>query len=152
MIRCNFAESLHFDTLILNSMTVEEELQDVLQNIEFSIIQVYRGDPDLIDAEVLTAIEALIRLYGAEAHGKSLSMRSVRGTAKQVMESVQAMCEWRLGRTVFKDEEETSVESPSPKTVDDIVACLKRIQSSIKLWTQKGGRQGYLKFVQQFIV
>lgn len=133
-------------------MTVEEELQDVLQNIEFSIIQVYRGDPDLIDAEVLTAIEALIRLYGAEAQGKSLSMRPVRGTAKQVMESVQSMCEWRLGRSAIEDEEGSSLELPDPKTVDEIVACLKRIQSSIKLWTQKGGRQGYLNFVQKFIV
>ena len=101
---------------------------------------------------MLTAIDALVRLYGAEAQGKSLSPRPVRGIAKQVMESVQAMCEWRLGRSTLQDEVERSVESPPPKTVDEIVACLKRIQSSIKLWTQKGGRQGYLNFVQQFIV
>jgi hypothetical protein len=100
----------------------------------------------------LTAIDALIRLYGAEAQGKSLSPRPVRGIAKQVMEPVQAMCEWRLGRSTLQDEAEHPIESPPPKTVDEIVACLKRIQSSIKLWTQKGGRQGYLNFVQQFIV
>jgi hypothetical protein len=132
-------------------MTVEEEFQDVLQNIEFSIIQVYRGNPDLIDAEVLTAIEALIRLYSAEAQGKTVSTRPVKGIAKQVMESVQTMCEWRLGRVASADEEGSSPESSPPKTVDDVVACLKRIQSSIKFWSQKGGRQGYLNFVQQFI-
>jgi hypothetical protein len=37
-----------------------------------------------------------------------------------------------------------------PKTLTDIIDCLKRIQSSIKFWTQKGGRQGYLNFVQNF--
>lgn len=48
-------------------MTIEEDHQDVLQNIEFGIVQVYRETPGLIDAEVLTAIDALVRLYGAEA-------------------------------------------------------------------------------------
>jgi len=133
-------------------MNVEEEHQDVLQNIEFSIVQLYRADPDLIDAEVLTAIEALIRLYSAEAQGKSISTRPLRGLTKQVMDAVQLMCEWRLGRSTLTDDEERSPEPPPPKNVDDIVACLKRIQSSIKLWSQKGGRQGYLKFVQKFIV
>jgi hypothetical protein len=132
-------------------MSVEEEHQDVLQNLEFSIIQVYRDEPDLIDAEVLTAIEALVRRYGAEAQGKTISNRPIREIAKRVMEAVQTMCEWRLGRFVLQDDKGNPVESPSPKTVDDIVACLKRIQSSIRFWTQKGGRQGYLQFIQQFI-
>jgi len=35
------------------SMTFEAEYEDVLQNLEFAIIQVYRERPDLIDAEVL---------------------------------------------------------------------------------------------------
>jgi HEAT repeat protein len=133
-------------------MAIEEEHQDVLQNIEFGIIQVYREKSDLIDAEVLTAIDALVRLYGAEAQGKTLSPRSVRGIAKQVMESVQAMCEWRLGRSRLEDIEGKFGELPPPESIDVIVECLKRIQSSIKFWTQKGGRQGYLNFVKQFIV
>ena len=33
----------------------------------------------------------------------------------------------------------------------EIVACLKRIQSSVKFWTKKHGRQGYLKFVGKFL-
>ena len=37
------------------------------------------------------------------------------------------------------------------KTSSEIVACLKRIKSSVKLWTKKGGRQGYLNFIQQHI-
>lgn len=137
-------------------MTVEEEHQDVLQNIEFSIIQVYQENPDLIDAEVLTAIDALVRLYSAEAQGKTIGTRPVRGIAKQVMEAVQEMCEWRLGRSQLLNTELQNTgafpETPPPKSLDEIVACLKRIQSSIKFWTQKGGRQGYLNFVRPFVV
>lgn len=36
-------------------------------------------------------------------------------------------------------------------TEEKIVACLKRIKSSVKLWTKKGGRQGYLNFIEQHI-
>ena len=134
-------------------MAIEEEHQDILQNLEFGIVQIYKEKPDLIDAEVLTAIEALIRLYGAEAQGKTLSSRPIRGVAKQVMSSVQTMCEWRLGRLKLEAKDgELTMEAPAPESIDVMVACLKRIQSSIKFWTQKGGRQGYLNFVMQFIV
>ena len=131
-------------------MAIEEEYEDVLQNIEFGIIQIYKENPDLIDAEVATALEALVRIYGAEAQGKSISTRPIRGVSKKVMESVQQMCEWRLGRATIANPKGIA-KAPPTVEVDTIVACLKRIQSSIKLWTQKGGRQGYLNFVSQLI-
>jgi hypothetical protein len=34
-------------------MAVEDQHLDVLQNIEFAIMQVYESTPDLIDTEVL---------------------------------------------------------------------------------------------------
>ena len=40
-------------------MAVEEEYEDVLQNIESGIIQIYKENPDLIDAEVTTATRSL---------------------------------------------------------------------------------------------
>lgn len=132
-------------------MAIEEKYEDVLENIEFGIIQIYKENPDLIDAEVATAIEALVRIYGAEAQGKSISNRPIRGVSKKVMESVQQMCEWRLGRATIDNPKDKFAKAPPTVEVDTIVACLKRIQSSIKLWTQKGGRQGYLNFVSQFI-
>lgn len=139
-------------------MRVQEEHQDVLHSIEFAIIQVYRQVPELIDAEVQTAIEALIRIYGAEAQGKSIATRPLKGVTKQVMEGVQAMCEWRLGRAQPKDpaigivQDIDEVNSLPPKTADNILACLKVIQLSIKFWTQKGGRQGYLNYVKPYIL
>lgn len=133
-------------------MAVEEEHQDVLQNLEFAIIDVYRETPDLIDAEVLTAIESLIRTYGAEAQGKSIGSRPLRGISKEVAEAVREMCEFRLGRANPTDPEGNAVETPPPISLEVLVDCLKRIQSSIKFWTKERGRQGYLNYVQQFIV
>lgn len=50
----------------MNIENVEEKYEDVLQNIEFAIVQTYRQQPQLIDFEVDQAVEALVRSYTAE--------------------------------------------------------------------------------------
>jgi hypothetical protein len=136
-------------------MSVEEEHLDVLQNLEFAIVEVYRKTPDLIDAEVLTAIESLIRIYGAEAQGKSISTRPIRGASQSVAERVQFFCELRLGRLLSADPPIESGDRPGEDlptiSLEVLVACLKRIQSSINFWTKKQGRQGYLDYIQNFM-
>jgi hypothetical protein len=136
-------------------MSVEEDHLDVLQNLEFAIIEVYKKKPDLIDAEVLTAIESLIRTYGAEAQGKSIGARLIRGVSQSVAERVQLMCESRLGRSpsdnpAMESTDEAIRDLPTI-SLEVLVACLKRIQSSIHFWTKKHGRQGYLDYIQRFI-
>jgi rRNA pseudouridine-1189 N-methylase Emg1 (Nep1/Mra1 family) len=36
-------------------------------------------------------------------------------------------------------------------SAEDMLTCLKRLQSSLKLWTKEGGRQGYLNYISQFV-
>ena len=47
-------------------MKVEDEYTDVLQNIEFGIIQVSRADRSLLDLDAKDAVAGLIRHYRAE--------------------------------------------------------------------------------------
>jgi hypothetical protein len=133
----------------------EQEYLDVLQNMEFEIIRFYQEEPDLIDAEVLAAIESLARFYSGEAEGRTVRLRPLRGTSAEVMTRVQAVCEWRLGRGSIPDESEEDSQSfdseIEPKTPLEIAECLKKIQSSIKFWTKEHGRQGYLNYVRRFI-
>ena len=131
-------------------MTFEEDYQDVLQNLEATIIMFWQENPDLIDAEVETALDWLIRLYNAQIQGRSFS-RPLRGISRQVAEDVKSMCEIRLGRSQLTDEEGNVILEIGHMTVDEIVECLKRIKSSVKFWTKERGRQGYLNFVKQFI-
>ena len=35
--------------------------------------------------------------------------------------------------------------------VSGLVECLRKIQKSVPRWSQRGGRQGYLQFVSQYI-
>jgi hypothetical protein len=52
------------------------------------------------------------------------------------------------GALVTKEGEEVIV---GDKTVEEILECLKRIQTSVKKWNKHYGRQGYLTFVEKYI-
>jgi hypothetical protein len=45
---------------------IDEEKLDVLQNIEFGIVEVYRADKSLLDFDVKDAMDALVRHYHTE--------------------------------------------------------------------------------------
>ena len=79
-------------------MDVEEEYLDVLQNIEFAIMSVYRDNPLLVDFDVEAAINALISLYHAQPQSHEARRPNLNERATLVYERVQAMCDWRLGR------------------------------------------------------
>lgn len=135
------------------SLPFEKRYEDVLQNIEFGIVQVYRNHPEMTDWEALTAIEALLRTYRAEAKGRQAPPPSLDPLAEEVYDLVETMCEWRLGReTPFMHKDGEPVEFPmEPITLDELMACLKRVRKSINRWRRQGDRQGYLTFVSQFI-
>jgi hypothetical protein len=127
---------------------IQEKNLDVLQNIEFGIIQVYRADPSLLDVDAKDAIDALVRHYHAEEERRTPPAMTLGERAQQVFLSVQTICEWRLGRSPAPGE---TAEPESGMPVSDLVKCLREIQKSIPLWSQQGGRKGYLDFVGQYL-
>jgi hypothetical protein len=135
------------------SLPFEERYEDVLQNIEFGIIQAYHNHPEMTDWEALSAIEALLRTYRAEAKRRQAAPPSLNPLAEEVYDLVKTMCEWRLGRErPFTKKDGEPVELPvEPITLDEVMACLKRVRKSINRWHRRGGRQGYLTFVSQFV-
>lgn len=185
-------------------MDVEEQYLDVLQNIEFGIIRVYREYPEMTDWQALDAVQALIRLYQAQAQGRPEPQIALQPLALEVFDSTQAMCEWRLGRSQLEPAGDAPVDTqadaghgthagtqpalpdwskavmdwltrkykrppisesekpppnnsepvvgPDPISLDEIIVCLKRIRKSIQFWSKQGGRQGYLNYVDGFIL
>lgn len=127
----------------------EEQYLDVLQNIESGIVSVYLDHAELTDAEALQAVEALIRTYQAEAKAAAPAAPRLSPAAQPIYEAVRAMCEWRLGRKPLLGQGQ-SPELP-PKTVEEMLACLKHIRRSIERWTKRGGIRGYLDFVSQYV-
>ncbi len=130
-------------------MALEDTQLDVLQNIEFAIVSVYRQQRDLRDVEVMRALDGLIDVYRAEARGhtpKDISLPDPEGI---VFQRTKEMCEMWLGR----QEVATRILVPfeGDKTVSTILACLRKIRKSVERWNKRGGQQGYLQFASEFV-
>lgn len=133
-------------------MGLEDKYLDVLQNIEFSIVSVYRDYEDLNDYEVMRALDALIEVFRAESRGHT--PREVHLPEKKerlVFERVKDMCELRMGRATVESEDGEEVTLGDSKTPEEILGCLRKIRKSVERWTQRGGKQGYLEFVSEFL-
>lgn len=133
-------------------MGFEHDYADVLQNIEFGIMTSWRHYPDLCDHDVMRVLEATIDTYVAEKIGRRPRWFNLSDYETLLMDNVRRMCEWRLGRANPGDNSPLEDEIvTSPKTVDEIILCLKRILKSVKTWNKSGGRQGYLNFIVQYV-
>jgi hypothetical protein len=129
-----------------------EEYMDVLQNIEFALVQAYDRNPNLTDTGTIYAVETLIKVYTGELRGRDVALPQFKPEEREAYDEAKAMCDLRLGRTSMEDEKgkKVGVEG-EPLTLDEIIACLKRVLKSINTWYKRGGRRGYYEFVRQFI-
>jgi hypothetical protein len=130
-------------------MGLENKHLDILQNIEFAIVSVYRERSSLSDYNVMRGLDALIGLYRAESRGHNQKLICLEGPDLEVFEKVQAMCEWRLGRAEQPDMIQLS--PTNEKNLEDVLACLRKIRKSVDKWNKRGGPEGYLSFVSQYV-
>jgi len=135
---------------------VEEKFLDVLQNIEFALVGVDREHEKLTDYGADYALENLIKQYTSELLGRTPPpLPNFPPHEQQAYDSVRAICEWRLGRADAKDASQRRADLGEPialpVALEDMIACLKRIRSSIQLWTKKLGRRGYYEFVKGYV-
>ena len=129
-----------------------EQFRDGLQNIEIAIISVYQGEPDLLDLDVIDALDALVRRYVADEEGRTPPKLRLPARPGRVFEAVEGMCEWRLGRAAMNDGDgEVMIPPDGQYSVADVLKCLKRIRKSVRTWNEQGGRQGYLDYVTSFL-
>ena len=124
-----------------------EKNLDVLQNIEFGIVEVYRADRSLRDSDVQDAIDALVRHYHAEEEHRRPPTLKIGNRAHQVFASVQRMCEWRLGRSLPS---ETGMAAPAIP-VSELIESVREIQKSVRRWSRQEGCRAYLDFVSRYI-
>jgi hypothetical protein len=131
----------------------EDQYMDVLQNLEFAIVQVARKHPDLTDWHAQSAVDALMDLYRAEAAGKEIDdpAEGLNPLPRKVYGLVHTMAEMRLGRGEITTKEGEPVDIPiEPITVQEMYDCLKRIRKSIQTWSKRAGLKGYLRYIDDF--
>jgi hypothetical protein len=131
-------------------MSIEEDYPDVLQNLESAVIQFYRAHPELTDFAVLEAYGAATDLYSAEQRGVEPRKRALNDLQTELFDHVSGVCEYLLGRAELKTMDGGSVER---EVIDHtiLIRCLRKLQKSVPKWTKRGGRQGYLNFVSNFV-
>lgn len=127
---------------------MDEKYLDVLQNIEFGIVSVYHKQNDLNDYAVMNALDALIDAYRIEIRGHTPKEYHLAAKEALVFSEVREMCEFRLGR---KKSDEMSTDFLGPKTAEEILSCLRKIRKSVERWNSRGGKQGYLNFVKEYV-
>ena len=133
---------------------VEEEYEDVLQNIEAFIMEVFRAHRHMMDTDVMRALDAALIYFNDVRRDHTPKEPRLSDHSKLVFEAVKTICNVRLGReeldakTKAKDILDLSGGNVSPEV---ILACLRKIRKSVDRWNKQAGRQGYLKFVAQFI-
>jgi hypothetical protein len=129
-------------------MNVEEEHEDILQNIEFIVVNTFREHPEVIDYDVERVYEMLIREYARpDSEINPAFPTEIRAT---LYERMKHICDWRLGRAAIGQDGDV-IPGPEPVTPDVIVACLKRLRRSVSKWSKRGGRQGYLNFINEYV-
>jgi exosortase/archaeosortase len=132
---------------------IEEEYLDVLQNIEFAIVSVYHSEQALSDYDVSKILNVLISGYQAELSKRDFPKPNLSSLQERLYESVKHMCEWRLGRVkINKKEKQLQKIKTESISVEEIIACLKRIRKSVETWNKQNGRKGYLDYIDQFLV
>ena len=133
-------------------MDVTETCTDVLQNIEFTINQVYERHRGLQDWDVILALKPLVAQYRDELRHYQAKPAGLTGFSEVVYQSARAVCEWRLGRgeSPFPVNKKDS-KGLSENTLDEIYYCVRKIKRSAEKWNGENGQRGYLDFISRFV-
>ena len=136
-------------------MKVEEEYQDVLMNIELTIVGEYREHPELKNYDVEVAVNNAIRAFTAKKRGKPFSTPKMTERRTEIYDRVCTMCEMLLSMSEgepLSREDGTEVRLPMiDVSLDAMILCLKRIRKSIQHWTKREGPKGYLTFIDDML-
>jgi hypothetical protein len=128
-------------------MNPTEDHPDVLQNIESVVIDVSRSNSAMTNYTVMRVYDTAIAEYSALARQQPPKPANLTGLDATLFKAVREICEWRLGHAVNRD----SDEKIKPLSVEDLVACLKKLRKSVDFWTRERGRQGYLECIKDFL-
>ncbi len=133
-------------------MKWQEENLDVLQNLEFAIVEVWRANPEMTDYSALRAYETARQYYRAELRGQPPKQPALTGLDAVAFAALKRMCEFRLGRDSGPPSaSEKDAASMPPVPLEKLLPCLQELAKSVERHTRSGGRQGYLQFIDGFL-
>ncbi len=117
----------------------ESKHLDVLQNIEFSIFQVYRDTSSITDREVENVMDYLIEKGKADMGAGSGTLPGLLPHEENLVDAIENIFKVRK-KAVGRDEAQT-----------EKLQCFARILESVKLHRSPHNTCSYLNFIGQFL-
>ncbi len=138
-------------------MAIEDKHMDVLHSIETAIIGVYRSNMELKDTNATRAVQALIAFYRSKVMKREApSALDLNAYELEMYNNVLSILEIRgeIGGSEHQESPPRRRFSRAMKTQtpsEIYLACLRRIEKSIKRWSSRNGIRGYLNFVKDHV-
>lgn len=126
------------------------ELMDILYPIELAVLAAWDREPSLLDLEVADVYDALARRYVLEDRGQTYTLPRLGEQGKRLHDAVLEISEALLGRHA-PPERKTRVPFRTDAKPSDLATCFKRLSKSVATWSERGGRQGYLEYIAEFV-
>jgi hypothetical protein len=130
-------------------MNFPDDKLAVLQNLEFTVVTVWREHPALTDYAALRAYEAARQLYRAELRGHVPKPHGFTGLEAVTFDALKTMCEFQLGRGTAEGLDDLPPQAPV--ALELLVDCLRELERSVERHTKAAGKQGYLTFIDEFL-
>lgn len=128
----------------------ERKYEELLENIEANIISTSRRHPKLVDYNVNKVLTAMIRTIEADQKNKKPPRLSLNEGEEEMYDLLYVI--YAL-TTDHESVAEIQFDGKRPNlgkyTPDEVIACFKRLQKSIRTFSDQG-RRGYLNIVGQF--
>jgi hypothetical protein len=129
-------------------MDESDEALEILQNLEATVVAVWRANPEMTDHAVARAYEAAFRICKAELQGHARKDPDLKGIDAVLFQAIDDVCNFRLGRNSSFGPLDPDVK---PITLEFLLERLRELMKSVERHTRVQGRQGYLGFIKQFI-
>ena len=129
-------------------MKITDDNLPVLQNLEFSVVQIWRANPVMSDYSALRAYETAFQMYRAELRGHVPKPSALTGLDELMFQALKAMCEFQLGRGPSPIDNRANIH---PISLELLMDCLRELGRSTERHTKAHGRQGYLTFIDEFV-
>lgn len=129
-------------------MKIDDTMIGLLKDFETVVIDHWRTDRDLSDHAVARVYEAMAQVYDAELRGRRPRPHGLTGSESDLFDTMRLVAEYRLGRGPRTGRATAEVV---PQPVEGVHRAFRELAKSVKARTERGGRQGYLTYVEPFI-
>ena len=131
-------------------------LQALLQTIESVVIKMQEEFPKLHGAEIEWAYEQLLKYYKSVASKKEVdepesTIERKQALVDEILNSIDIREELAADASYINNPEVLQGTSTIPSLAHLYALAFKTLLKSAKNWRKKDGRNGYIKFIQQFI-